>query len=309
MKISQTLIKEFSNSENPQIFKEKRENKTRKTNKSFSLGLYLDCLLFNPEKCEDEFAISDIELSDKIKDIYDSLIEDGIYVCDNRLLEKARFFNFGRSDWKDETILKKINENNIGEKYLKFCFENKNKIVINTEFKNKADCIIDKLLSNEIFNKYLFVKGDDIESFSQVVLETSINDIPVVIKPDLFIVNHKTKKIKLIDLKSSRNAYRFKEDVIKFKYGLQMSFYSDVLKIIYDGYEIEEHINIVGDTSNCNVYLYKYNEYDLNIEKYGTKWKKGWIYYLNELNWHITNNVWNTTREQKENGFINLNIY
>ena len=305
--INQSLIKSFKICENPYEWKEKYLNREKKDPKSnaLSLGSLTDYLLFTPNELDNKFVLfKDKYPSDKVEEIIEAIFEDGVEFNDDVIVEYAQAHGFGASTWKKETIIKKIKED--GEAYYNFRINNSGKIPFNETQFITANCIVDRILTGEN-TKHFF--NNDLEKISQRVIYSIIDDIPVVGTPDLYLIDHEKKSIILIDLKTSRNAYRFRQDAIKFGYPLQASYYSNILENEYQGYTVDRCLNIVGDTNNCNVYVYEYNYQDLNIEKYGNKWHKGWLYYLKQIDWHIKNDIWDSTEEQTNNGVIKISIY
>ena len=78
---------------------------------------------------------------------------------------------------------------------------------------------------------------NDIEYIYQAQFKTTFNTgfeaIDVKIMPDLMVVNHKEKTIRLVDLKtSSMPAYDFPEHFVKMRYDIQGELYTDVMKRI-----------------------------------------------------------------------------
>lgn len=78
---------------------------------------------------------------------------------------------------------------------------------------------------------------DEIEYIYQAQFKTTFNTgfeaIDLKIMPDLMVVNHKEKTIRLVDLKtSSMPAYDFAENFLKYRYDIQGELYTDVIKMI-----------------------------------------------------------------------------
>lgn len=60
--------------------------------------------------------------------------------------------------------------------------------------------------------------------------------VVVKIMPDLTVVNHDEKTIRLVDLKTSSNpAYSFPENFVKMRYDIQASEYTDVMYVVKNG--------------------------------------------------------------------------
>lgn len=111
---------------------------------------------------------------------------------------------------------------------------------------------------------------------------------------DRVIIDHKNKKIILVDLKTTSPSYEFKEGFEKFKYYRQMAFYwmslhwyfKNKLNIIIDDYEKETYmIDIIKDNLS-EIKVFKVTDKRLieglsEIEN-----------LMIELSWHFENDKW-----------------
>ena len=161
-----------------------------------------------------------------------------------------------------------------------------------------------KIFRNDEYLKGLFgtKDTDNVEYLyqTQFCIPYTTEDGTVVkikIMPDLLVVNHKERIIQPVDLKtSSIPAWGFKENFIKFRYDIQASLYTDVLRTIMDKDEYYETFTILPylftDISRADkvpvTYIYNPKEesqidglsYTIGERVYQYK---GWKALLNEI--------------------------
>lgn len=190
------------------------------------------------------------------------------------------------------------------------------KKVISTEDYNDAMQMANAIWNSDALKSYFGKPGKDgdIEYIYQAkfLAKMKIGDekVDVKIMPDLLVVDHKSKIVHPVDLKTSTPpGWDFKENFIKFHYALQASCYTDVLRTImnnipeYKEYTIAPYV--FADISRSDKIPVGY-VYDPKSEsqKDGLTFKnyhyKGW----RDLLWEIIN-------YEKENavvpGYIKLN--
>lgn len=118
---------------------------------------------------------------------------------------------------------------------------------------------------------------------------------------DRVIINHDTKTIKLIDLKTTSFS-DFKGSFNKYDYARQLAFYWLAITHYFintfkdkniSEYKQESYI-ITVNTNDASVNVYKIKE-DILLEKTEIIYK-----ILNDINWHLKTNNWEYTREYYE---------
>lgn len=187
---------------------------------------------------------------------------------------------------KEETRLKHYNEHFIFllqfKNYYEELVENKNKIMLsNLEY----DKIIKIYCNISIHN----LADTLIKNLTDVELELYdiINSIDC--KGKLDGVNYKEKYI--IDIKTtSKSSYNFEESFIKYKYGRQAAFYSELSGI-------NKFYFIVCNTIDCSIVVYEISENTLKEEKQKLK------NTLSELEFHFTSDSWNYTLNELNNNY------
>lgn len=126
---------------------------------------------------------------------------------------------------------------------------------------------------------------------------------------DRLIVDHKNKKITMVDIKTTVSVKDFKKSFSEYDYGRQMAFYWFAiryqLEVIEEldltGYEHETYIVALQNngTAECRVFRVS----DDTIETKAEEIKQ----ILSDIDWHIKNNLWDYTRSYYErDGVENL---
>lgn len=319
--ISQSMIKYFK-SNGPLKYKKKYIDKTEKEEESdsFIFGSLVDTLLFTPEVFLDRFYISDSSKkpSEEVCNIVETVFKNAgdldsmptpitLDMLEDELLEAAKNWN-GR--WKDEAKAANLIKN--GSAYFEFLKLAKGKEIITTSDNFQAVVIKENCLSHPIASKY-FVSCPGVDVLFQVEISCQINGIYVKGAFDILRVDHEAKTVQLVDFKTTQDVQTFIGSIHKYGYGLQLSFYKDLLgwwlleKNLSD-YKILPCLNIAVDRKEKMPYIFEYSDKDLELEKYGHGSKKGWLHYLTEINWHQTKNIW-TNKEYYQHGKILVNLY
>lgn len=140
-----------------------------------------------------------------------------------------------------------------------------------------------------------------------------INGQKVKILGDLVLINHQTKIIYPYDLKTTRAMSEFAAGYKSYKYYRQGSLYSQVLKQNYKGYKIMPFTFIVVATqTDEKPELFEMSTIDLNVAMTGVVYGMsgyaiaGIEKLLEDINWHIENNIWEHRRSFYDNGRKNV---
>lgn len=270
--------------------------------KDFSDGIQngdlLDLFCYDGEDAvHEKYYVSSITQmpSDAIKEI----IEQSPDFSEAALLHTARDLNYGASNWKDSTILNKITENGGGE-YMMELENAAGRPIINFEtFAEMQQA--SNLLKNHPFTKDMF--GHGWEHQKPLVAQLHIHDgDPVTFKGllDGIKVDKDRDMIFLHDLKymSSPLSY-FPNDFKKWRYYLQASLYSDIVREIYDMPTV--WYNVVYSSLENKVQKFLVTE-DMIIGgrkgfhdiSYG---RKGYCELAEEYLWHVEHDKWDYPRD------------
>ena len=361
--ISQSAIKDFvykdiNNWKRIWIDNEKDLSKNEET---FILGTIVDMLMFSGvDEIKKHFFITDkIETTPSaitkiVTDFYYKMINrrDQLLNAARNLPEKPKFeIDFYRDDdllleainnykdsdgkagwqsnWKDATRLASIREK--GKYYFTFLQNANGKKILNKHIFESA-LEFQKLLTQNLVSKNYFVPSEKIELIFQLEIfeHEKFNEYKLPLKGaiDILKIDHGAKTVQIADLKTSFDGKNFVKSIINFGYCDQLSFYSFLLeKWIknkpFKNYKILPPVNIVMDVKSKLIYLYEYNEFDLNISKTGNaellfnlfktknhpfKIKKGWYEILSEIAWHFENNIFYQCKDLVLYQKIKLNL-
>lgn len=304
---------------------------------SLSMGKLIDILCFTPKTFKDEFYTSNVEHpSDNIKNIIDIIIERDD--CPNDLNSISNVEEFERliyltantqeygKNWKPETVVNKVRDK--GESYFLDKLSSKGKIIVSPEDLSKAEEAALCLMSHPFTKNYFNEPPSHIEILYQVGMFFDI-EIPVDINKtlrtkgkaliDILIINHKTKTVFPIDLKTiGTYTSFFPKDFIKWNYYLQAAFYSYGISQIkeFEDYNVANFKFIVISTQDrSRPVIYTCTDRDLDVGHNGTTSLygsriKGWKELVKEYFWHKKNDKWDYTYEIYENnGHIKLDVF
>jgi len=364
--LSQSSIKHWKNI-SPMQWKKKYIDRTEPEdeNPAFLLGDLLDTLISQPHLLESRYFIANFEklpseteckiiecvyreikkvneeidwLAESLPEVKDKLIfnlgdhRDLILYCCNS--EKWQ------STWKDDTRVNKIIEK--GTDYFDILAEANDRKIISSHLNMQALELVEILKKNKWTKDYLVEsEGNELhfqlEIFAEYdycidSIDTVLSEhrkIPIKGAIDILRINHKEKTIQIVDVKKAFSSHQFIENVRKFGYIEQLSFYKYLLKFWvkenpqFKDYIIISPINIVIDIADKIPYCYSYTDLDFAIAQYGNKdilhkifnyelvpikIKKGWEQLLQDICWHYVTNNWAAPRTMLENGIITLNL-
>jgi len=119
---------------------------------------------------------------------------------------------------------------------------------------------------------------------------------------DRLIIDHEQKTIKLIDIKTSADVNDFKKSFEEYEYGLQMAFYCAAIywylkyekNVDPDEYSCEVFVVAIQNNTDYQCRVFKISE-SIILEK-----KNELERLIPEVNWHMTKNKWDYTREYYE---------
>lgn len=201
-------------------------------------------------------------------------------------------------NWKEETRVNKVID--LGDEYFKFLFSESEKIAIDMQMKTEIETRINALLEDEIFGPTMrrirAGSSGDIEIKFQ--LELYEHDLKIKGKLDIVVINHKNKTITPFDLKTAKNPRLFKMNYYKYRYDIQGSMYTVLLKShykeLYPGYTVVPFTFIVIFTEHvAPALLYRMSEADLFLAQVGGEFHRqgivdGWLPVINEINHQIS---------------------
>ena len=282
--------------------------------KDFSDGIrngdVLDLFVYEGEDAvHDKYHIS--TLTSLPSDIMQQIVDEAPNYEDATLIQTARNLDYGGSNWKDSTILRKIEEQ-AGE-YMMDRENAGDKPIISWETFTQMQQA-DKMLKNHPFTKRFFT--EDWEFQKPITQQIHIDDgDPVKFKGllDGITVNEEDKKIVIQDLKYMSSPLRyFPSDFMKWRYYLQASLYHDLAM----------HHNSSSealDIWNVTFYNVVYSSYDEKVQAFKVDHSmivggrkgftkasgvpvKGYKELASELLWHQDTDSWDYPYEVYKNG-------
>jgi hypothetical protein len=244
--------------------------------------------------------------------------ENNIDIVKKFCLDNDHYAN--KPDQAYNDVLKK------GTEYFEFLKTVGNKIVVTKQQKETAEELV-KILYNDPVSKPFFTPKSTCEVlfqqgiFTDFVIEgfQNVELLPLKGLLDIIHINKKRKEIREVDLKVTQSAFKFLDQVWRFDYAMQHSFYYHLIsewkltykKGIYKDFVVMPPLNIVIDETEKLPYLYHYNMSDLMIKRLGFEGTKikGWEGTLQEIAYHISTNDWSRPLEHIKNGYISVNLF
>lgn len=279
-------------------------------------GSLVDCLLTAPEEFDDRFYVADIDkFSDTIRKIVERIylehtdFTDQICEIQEDLLINILNEENYQSNWKDKTRIDKIID--LGQDYYTVLKYSTGKIVISPqEFQEAQQCV--QTLKTHPFTYQIFECNEDEEMFYQLKFKTEIGGIKTRIMMDLIKCNHKTKRIKPFDLKTSgKSEEKFEESYENWCYWIQSPKYKRVLENVlgeddyFKDFIVEDFKFIVINKTNLCPLVW--DDYDPKAVKFAIFRKYGvtWMSLLQDANWHLQNGKFDYSRKSYENNGCN----
>jgi len=208
---------------------------------SMEFGSLFDCLVTDRYNVDNRYVVSDTVPPPAEKNVLDclsavtdkpfDLIPDATVA---RAIETCSYY----PKWKYETQLTHLAEY---KDYYNARISGK-KIVSSADMSD-ALAMVDSFLGNPYIGSLWNTSSTDEEHLYQLKFTAGIKlpdgrKVSVKCMPDKLVVNHRNKTVQPIDVKtSSAPAYDFAENFVKFRYDIQASLYTTVLRIVLNAHE------------------------------------------------------------------------
>lgn len=142
-------------------------------------------------------------------------------------------------NWKPETRAKVIKEQ--ASEYYTIMYAAQGKKILDTETKNQVDAAVRALRESDS-TKFYFAPNDpfndSIQRFYQLKFKATFSGIDYRCMSDLIIVDHTSKTIQPVDLKtSSHTEWDFYESFIQWQYQIQARLYWRIIKANIEKYD------------------------------------------------------------------------
>ena len=206
---------------------------------SMEFGSLFDSILTKGRKTLDDYAVVDFSVPEAERKVLDALATktDAPFfeVSMTTFLEAADSVSY-QMRWKPETRFDKVS------KYSDYYdnLRSGKKLVSTTDGEDALEMA--RIFRSDAYLKTVFgtKNTDDVEYIYQaqfvVDFDIEFETVKVKFMPDLIIVNHRDKTIRLVDLKTSAMpGYEFADNFLKYRYDIQGQLYSDGIKKIIAG--------------------------------------------------------------------------
>ena len=173
-------------------------------------------------------------------------------IPDSKIIEATEILKF-QTNWKPETRAKVIKEN--GAEYYNLLHISRGKQLVGTQEYEDANICVDALKTS-YFTKFYFEKNNpfdtSIERFFQLKFRGTYEGVPLRCMADEIVVNHKTKTVTPVDLKTSyKKEWLFYESFMQWGYWIQAQLYWYIIRQnmdkhpLYKDYVLEDYKFIV----------------------------------------------------------------
>jgi hypothetical protein len=216
---------------------------------------------------------------------------------------------------KEETLITKFNTDEFW-KYLKVMFETKEKTVITFNEQIAAKNTVNTLLSHE-YSKNIFY--NDFENYHELPFQIEYNNFIFKGILDIFSIDHKNKKVYMIDLKTgSGKSDVFLKSFIDYRYYYQGAIYRMAFKYFCDKFGLVDYslenfkFLFIGKSENIPI-IFEFTEKWNQAAIKGFKTKSGYFYTgidenLEKIYYHWKHNRYDFSKDVYEkNGCLTLN--
>ena len=238
-------------------------------------------------------------------------------VDDNFILQIAKEFKFGASNWLDATRVLRVRE--ALTEYYSIYVNNMEKYIVNKEDYNDAKTNVDTLNTHK-FTSYLFnTQFTNTKTYFQLKFLYEYKGIDCKCMFDIIHVDYENKTIYPIDLKTTGwDETEFNDSFLKWRYDIQATFYYHILKDIlskdkiFKDFKIAPFTFLVINRKNNIPIFWEYEE-SINFEQkeiiYDNKVLLPWYELIEDTDFALKNNQFTYSHQSiKNNGKNKLKI-
>lgn len=243
-------------------------------------GSLTDMILTSPDEVDQTFIFEDIkDIGGKTGELVnltiDTCLENDISIDFNNpefisVLENVRESLEYQTNWKKDTFINNIQKE---EEYFQSFAEahSQGKILMSKLNYDLCYNYATFFSTSESTSKYLELEEGEEFLFQHPLYATLEGELCKGL-PDIIIINHNKKYVKLYDLKvtGARSRKEYISIVRRFRYDLQLSFYVDLLNEVFPDYKVVSTALLVLSSHNpSKPFVLHLTPRDLFIGKYG----------------------------------------
>jgi hypothetical protein len=275
------------------------EDREVKTDKHLIEGKLIHLLILQPEEFKNKFMLMPSKMpSDALCKVLKNI---SLYTDENKLslvkndiiLNALSAMDLYQSFKDDDKRIAKVLTTECEDYYL-FCKNNNGKDIIDNDILTKCTDSVEiiknnKSIMNLLSDKTTDFEMDNLEIFNEKYLTCSLTNFDFGLHGsiDRYVINHDTKEVKIIDIKTtSKTIVEFPETIEFYNYWLQAATYVTLVQKNINKSSVNYKINfnfIVIDKYN-QIYNFEVSNTTMN------KWGKGLEEILNVAKFHIKEN-------------------
>lgn len=239
----------------------------KEESESLTFGSMVDCLVTEgPEVFDEKYCIAkEFNLSDNQKSVIRELSHFGYKNLED-IPPQTVIEDLSCYYKNPKTQFTKLLED--GSEYYRFLYENKDKTPVDYQMYQDAIDTANVLLSSPVTRSFFKSDSDDIDIFHQLKFNGEYNGIPITCMVDSLYIEHATKKIWPIDLKTTCANYEweFPKSFVKYGYHLQARLYSYILRQVmdkddfYKDYQLMDFVFVYISRTNKNPLIWVFDE-------------------------------------------------
>lgn len=306
---------------NPRLFRKFLDGQLdEKPSKSFEIGTLIHEELLEPGKLD---IVPDSTPGPKTQDIIDALWNRLYQDVEQDNIDLLELSELSNETWEavipadfypKYTLQTKVNRIvREGSDYWKALYSNQGKKIVDPATWHIVQGCIESINLHPVAKE--LITGDGFGEYDEALAETEITfdvqwaaegenevTVPIKAKLDRILINHRDKRITLVDLKTTSKALgRFEETVAMYHYYRQLAWYRMCLQTAYPEYTVDDcYIVAVQTNKEYPSDVYKIDESYLRagIKEYET--------LLDRIAFHMSRNNWGNAMETQMGCIHNL---
>lgn len=276
------------------------------TGSFLSKGTMIHMYILQPEEFWKNYEILDFETPSSKQQIeFAKQYVNSTEIDEDRRLLSAYQASYSTTNQSQDKQLEKAKElSSKLPEYIKYLDKSNTKEVITWADFNMLKSIEDNLRNHVKADNLLYsYDKDTFEVHNEFHINWELKNVQCKSLLDRCMIDHKNKKVILIDLKTTSDVYNFKHSVEEYDYYRQITFYllaiywyfTNELKLDCSDYDVEAYIIAIQTNGNFEVKVFNMFKEDIITDKSATI-----ISALKDIKYHQDNNLWEHTREYYE---------